>query len=314
MMIFEGSNTYTGAAHILGEVRRDVRKWKHIFLWLFLAGSLSVLVLMGGTGGSPPSNHASASSDPTGSTPATSGHVFIIVMENKSYDAALRGNYLASLASEYAVATDYHAIAHPSLPNYLALTSGSTWGVMDGDYHALPRGEDVGSELTSAGIPWRAYMEDMSDGCFDSTYPYALRHNPFAYYGGQCTPNVVDLSQLDADLSGETPNFVWITPNLCHDGHDCSVDSGDQWLAGFVPKITESTAWKEDGVLFIVWDEDEGKTESNRVPLIVVAPNRKIHQTDAYYDHYSLLATIQDRLGIKRLGEAENRQAIEDIF
>lgn len=237
------------------------------------------------------------------------------MMENRSYDQALGGDYTASLASEYAVATDYHTVTHPSLPNYLALTSGSTWDVTNDKYQSLPSGEDVGSELTSAGIPWKAYMEDMSDGCFDSPKPYALKHNPFAFYGGQCPSNVVDLSQLDADLSGETPNFVWITPNLCHQGHDCSVSSGDQWLAEIVPKITESDAWKQDGVLFIVWDEDEKKSVSeNRVALVIVAPDLKEHQTDAYYDHYSLLATIQDRLGVERQGEAENAQAIEDIF
>ncbi|MCA1729420.1 MAG: alkaline phosphatase family protein [Actinobacteria bacterium] len=268
--------------------------------------SFAVLVL---TGCAPASNSSS------GSAPTSSGHVFLIMMENRSYDQALGGSYTASLASEYAVATDYHAVTHPSLPNYLALTSGSTWDITNDKYQALPSGEDVGSELTSAGIPWKAYMEDMSNGCFDSPKPYALNHNPFAFYGGQCPSNVVDLSQLDADLSGETPNFAWITPNLCHQGHDCSVSSGDQWLAEVVPKITESDAWKQDGVLFIVWDEDEKKSASeNRVALIVLAPDLEEHQTDAYYDHYSLLATIEDRLGVERLGEAENTQAIEDLF
>jgi hypothetical protein len=70
-------------------------------------------------------------------------------------------------------------------------------------------------------------MEGMSNGCFDSPEPYALKHNPFAFYGGQCPPNVVPLSELDADLAGDTPNFVWITPNLCHDEHDCSVSTGE---------------------------------------------------------------------------------------
>jgi len=238
----------------------------------------------------------------------------MIVLEHKGYDRALRGDYTASLTSKYAVATNYHAVAHPSLPNYLALTSRSTWGVGDDDYHMLPRGEDLGSELTSYGVPWRAYMENMSNGCLNSPKPYTLKHNPFAYYGGKCPPNVVPLSQLDTDLSGETPNFVWITPNLCHDEHDCPVRSGDQWLAKIVPKIIEKDAWKEDGVLFILWEEDEEDPVSNRVPLIVVAPNLKKHQTDALYDHYSLLATVQDRLGLKRLGEAANAQAIEDLF
>jgi phospholipase C len=242
--------------------------------------------------------------------------VFVIMMENKTYDVALQGDYLGSLASQYAVATDYHAVAHPSLPNYLALTSGSTWGITDDKYHELPSGRDLGSQLTSASIPWRAYMEDMSKGCLDSTNPYALRHNPFAYYGGQCPSNVVPLSQLDADLSGDTPNFVWITPNVCHDGHDCSASTSDEWLAEIVPKITESAAWKEDGVLFITWDEDDDKksASSNRVALVVVAPNLKSHQTDAPYDHYSLLATIEDSLGVERLGEAADAQPIDDLF
>jgi phosphatidylinositol-3-phosphatase len=242
------------------------------------------------------------------------GHVFVIMMENKSYDEALGADYLSSLASKYAVATDYHAVAHPSLPNYLALTSGSTWGITDDEYHTLPGGEDLGSELTSADVPWRAYMEDMSEGCFDSSYPYALKHNPFAYYGGQCPSNVVPFSQLDADLSGETPNFVWITPNLCNDGHDCDVNTSDQWLAKIVPKITDSAAWKEDGVLFITWDEDDRQSGPNRIALVVVAPDLKSHQTNVNYDDYSLLATIEDRLGVERLGEATNAQAIEDLF
>jgi hypothetical protein len=244
-------------------------------------------------------------------------HVVVIVFENKEVDQ-IAGNASAptfnGLGRNGARLDPYRAVAHPSLPNYLALTSGSTWGITDDNYHALPSGEDLGSELTSAAISWRAYMEDMTGGCFDSQEPYALKHNPFAYYGGQCPSNVVPLSQLEADLSGNTPNFVWITPNRCHDEHSCSVSEGDWWLSEIVPKIIDSEAWTDDGVLFIVWDEDDKESGANRVPLIVVASNLKKHQTDAYYDHYFLLATIQDRLGVKRLGEADNAQAIEDLF
>lgn len=245
------------------------------------------------------------------SVPPSSKHVFLIMMENKTFDEALQGNYTASLASKHALATNYHAITHPSLPNYLALTSGSTWGIKSDNYQALPSDEDVGSELTSAGIPWRAYMENMTNGCLDSSEPYKLGHNPFAFYGGQCPSNVVPLSQLDADLSGNTPNFVWITPNVCHDEHNCSVSAGDQWLGEIVPKIMDSAAWQDDGVLFVTWDEDDQASGSNRVPLIMVAPALKERQTDIYYDHYSLLATIEDRLGVPRLREAVKAQAIE---
>ena len=286
------------------------------FLVLIIA---STFVLSGCAGSTIPADSKtsappSATSTLVASTSTSPGHVFVITMENKSYDNALSGHYTASLASEYAVATDYHAVARPSLPNYLALTSGSTWDVTDDGYHELTSGEDLGSELTSAGIPWRAYMENMSDGCFGSPPPYVIKHNPFAFYGGQCPSNVVPLSQLDADLSEDTPNFVWITPNLCHDGHDCSVRTSDQWLAEVVPKITESAAWKEDGVLFVLWEEADKNDSSNHVPLIVVAPILQSHYIEGYYDHYSLLATIEDRLGAERLGEAVYAQPIEGLF
>jgi hypothetical protein len=290
-----------------------------------------VIFLLAGCGGTSGSSVHETSSKQGTSTiseaASSSGHVFIIIMENNGSDQPLGGNYTASLASKYAAATNYHAVAHPSVPNYLALTSGSTWGIRDDDYHSLSSGEDLGSELTSAGIPWRAYMEDMTKGCFHSKKPYKVKHNPFAYYGGQCPSNVVDLSELEADLSGNTPNFVWITPNLCHDEHSCSGSEGDQWLSEMVPKIMDSAAWKDDGVLFIVWDEDDNKADrksykktgelpasSDRVPLIVVAPNLKSHQMDTYYDHYSLLATVEDRLGVGRLGEAIDAQSLNELF
>ena len=285
--------------------------------WSVLMIFISVLVLwllLVGCGEQQSSSQAAQQPNQVSGSTSAKKHVFVILMENKGYDQALGGDYTASLASQYAVATNYHAVAHPSLPNYLALTSGSTWDITDDQYHSLSGGEDLGSELTAAGISWRAYMENMTDECFDSSYPYTLKHNPFAFYGGQCSPNVVSLSQLDADLSGNTPNFVWITPNLCHDEHDCDVGKGDQWLAEIVPKITASAAWKDDGLLFITWDEDDKLSGPNRIPLIVVAPTLKEHQTDAHYDHYSLLATIEDQLGVERLGEAAKAQAIEDLF
>src|SRR5438270_12249548 len=129
-----------------------------------------------------PTTTAVPSPSPTPS-PSTPGSVFVIVMENRDYDQAMAGGYTAQLARTYALATDYHGVSHPSLPNYLAMTSGSTWGVADDGWHPLPN-TGLGSQLTAAGIPWRAYMEGMSGTCLSSPYPYALKHDPFAYYRG----------------------------------------------------------------------------------------------------------------------------------
>jgi hypothetical protein len=244
--------------------------------------------------------------------PAAGSHVFVIVMENRSYAEAISQPYTARLASRYAVATDYHAVSHPSLPNYLALTSGSTFGITDDGYHRLPAG-GIGAQLTQRGIPWRAYMEGMTRGCTDSPGPYALKHDPFAYYGGACPPQVVPLTSLDADLRGATPSFVWITPDLCHDGHDCSSQTADDFLAGLVPRILASDAWRQNGLLLITWDEDDGHGD-NRVPALVVAPTLASHQTSRPHDHYSLLATVEDRLGVPRLGEAARASAFDELF
>lgn len=240
-------------------------------------------------------------------------HVFVIVMENHSPDQALSGTFTASLAAHFGTAQNYHAIAHPSVPNYLALTSGSTWGVQDDSYHVLPR-NDLGTQLTKAGVPWRAYMEGLgSEGCLDSPVPYDAGHNPFAFYGGQCPSNVVPLTQLAGDLGGSTPLFVWITPDRCHDTHDCNVAAGDDWLRQEVGLITDSAAWKSGGVLFITWDEDDGSTE-NRVLTLVVAQGVSHRSSSQMYTHYSLLATVEDLLGVGRLGQAANAQPMTDLL
>jgi acid phosphatase len=257
---------------------------------------------------------AACSPSGPGSKPAQKAqHVFVIVMENHSYEQALNGSFMSSLSSEHGVAENYHAVAHPSVPNYLALTSGSTWGVEDDSYRALPR-KDIGTQLTDAGVSWRAYMDGMTDaGCIDSPVPYDPGHNPFAFYGGACPKNVVPLTDLQADLSGQkTPSFVWITPDRCHDTHDCDVSVGDAWLEQQVGEITDSKAFKSGGVLFITWDEDDMSAD-NQVLTVVVAPNDKHRTSNREYTHYSLLATVEELLGVGRLGQAASATTMTDL-
>jgi hypothetical protein len=237
--------------------------------------------------------------------------VFVVVMENRSSAEALAQPYLARLVSTDALATNYHAVAHPSLPNYLALTSGSTFGIADDSYHRLPAG-GLGAQLTVHGVPWRAYMEGMGSDCLVNQGRYAVKHDPFGYYGGSCPPNVVSFATLDADLAGATPRFAWITPDLCDDGHDCSTRTADDFLARLVPTITASPAWARGGVLFVTWDEDDGNN-GNHVATVVVSPRLVAHRSARPYDHYSLLATVEDLLGVPRLGAAARARAMHDL-
>ncbi len=251
----------------------------------------------------------SASPEPSASPDPT--HVYVIVLENRSYSQVVGNGYIAQLAQQYAIATDYHGVSHPSLPNYLALTSGSTYGIADDGWHSLPAG-GLGAQLTAAGIDWRAYMEGMTRGCYNSPYPYALKHNPFAYYGATCPAQVVPFTQFAGDMAGNVPRFVWITPDLCHDGHDCSNSVVDAWLSQTVAAILSSHAWQQNGVLFITWDE--GEDSSNSVLTMVVQPAPLIHSSSVAYNHYSLLATIEDRLGVPRLGAAAGATPMSDLL
>ena len=260
-----------------------------------------------------PRPSASSSSIPTTGSPgaAAASHVFVIVMENRGFSEAIGQPYTAQLAAQYAVASNYHAVAHPSLPNYLALTSGSTWGIKDDGYHPLPPG-GLGAQLTQAGASWRAYMEGLGSDCLASDSRYAVKHNPFAYYGGGCPSNVVPLTELQGDLARGAPRLAWITPDLCHDGHDCSSAAADDFLRSLVPGILASTAWQQGGLLLITWDEDDGST-GNRVLTLVIAPQLAAHSSDRPHDHYSLLATVEDAVGVSRLGQAAQAAPLTEL-
>jgi len=288
-----------------------------------LAASLIGLLLMAGCTSTTSQVHASPTPQPTivtapspsaspEATPASSpAHVFVIVLENRSYAQVIGTSYIAQLAQQYGVASNYHGVSHPSLPNYLAMTSGSTFGITDDGWHNVPAG-GLGGQLSTAGIEWRAYMEGMTGGCYRSPYPYALKHNPFAYYGGSCPSQVVSFNQFAGDMSGDVPRLVWITPGLCHDGHDCSNSVVNGWLAQTVPLILNTSAWQDNGVLFITWDE--GEDSANSVLTLVIHPDPLNHLSQKGYDHYALLATIEDQLGVPRLGQAAQVGAMTDLM
>jgi len=250
-----------------------------------------------------------ASAEPAPSP--TPSHVFVLVMENRSASQAITGHYTSQLAAQYGVANNYRGVSHPSLPNYLAMTSGSTWEITDDGFHDLPAG-GLGAQLTAAGMDWRAYMEGMGSDCFRNGNGYALKHNPFAYYGSICPAQVVPFSQFANDMTGSVPRFVWITPNMCHDGHDCSTATADSWLEQTVPTILATSAWQDNGVLFITWDE--GEDSANSVLTLVIQPDQLNHSSDKAYNHYSLLAAIEDRLGLARLGAAAQAEPMPDLL
>src|SRR5262245_31606165 len=283
-------------------------------------------------------------------------HVFVIVMENTSLASLQAANntpYLSGLAASAATSSNYHGVAHPSLPNYVAITSGGTsdiqcdcsptagtacsssnCNIVLADCGCPVGTPHLGDQLDAAGKSWRNYGEDMGAPCnLTTSGDYAARHVPFLYYNNvqtnaaRCAAHVVDYGGFAADLAGTTPALVMIAPNLIHDMHDpvaippntMNYKNGDDWLAQEVPRILASPAYQQAGVLFIVWDEDDLSgvpSADDPIPFFLLSPLARQNGfvSTTHIDHYSLLATIEDGLSLPRLGKAAAAKPLNDFF
>jgi acid phosphatase len=204
----------------------------------------------------------------------------------------------------------------------MALTSGDTF-FPDDCVECTTPAVNLLDSIEASGRTWTAYMEDMPAPCTTSdSGVYVARHNPFVHYddivgdGARCSNGVVPSSGFGSDLAANTlASFVWITPNLCNDMHDCSIATGDAWLQAVVPQILQSPAFA-NSVLFVVWDE--GTTTAGgggHIPLIVASPMTPAGtQSTQAATHYSLLRTIEDAWGLSPLGQSANATALSDFF
>ena len=252
-------------------------------------------------------------------------HVFVIVMENQEYGNVIGNSaapYINSLAQQYGVATNDDAITHPSLPNYMALTSGDTY-FTDDCTGCVTSAANIADRIEASGRTWTAYMEDLPSACAATdSGSYTARHNPFVHYSdivsnsARCNSHIVPFSNFAADLSnGTLANYVWITPNLCHDMHDCSVGSGDAWLSTVVPQILQSPSFR-NSVLILAWDEGVTSTGGGgQVPLVVASPYTPAGtQVAVAVNHYSLLRTIEDAWQLAPLGQSAGATAMTSFF
>ncbi len=249
-------------------------------------------------------------------------HVFTIIMENEEATRIV-GNpsaaYINSLAGQYATASNYYGVSHPSLPNYLALTGGDTFKISTDCTDCFVAADNIVNQLEAAGRSWKAYMESMPNPCFVGDAPplYRQKHNPFIYYDNVRTDparcnNIVPFTQFATDLQAKAlPDYVWITPNMCNDMHDCSIAEGDAWLQKVVPQILASPAWQDNGVLFITFDEGDSQdgcctvAHGGKVETLVISPLAQRGFTSAVpYDHYSLLRTIEQAWNLPLLAKA----------
>ena len=260
--------------------------------------------------------------------PATWEHVVWIWFENHGYGAVVGARDAPHLNRRLArgcgLATNYHSLAHPSLPNYIAATSGlplNALGPLRDDCNATGACHTAATSIFALAPSWGAYEESMRRPCTHwFTGRYAASHNPAVYYTGldDCRTHDLPLRALRVALDSDTlPAFVFVMPNMCDSMHSCSVATGDAWLWRMIRRLTASAAYRRGTMaVFVTFDESASADSDDRVATLVISPSTPPHTRSAkFFDHYSLLRTTEEMLGISRLlGEARRAPSMRAAF
>jgi acid phosphatase len=245
--------------------------------------------------------------------------LLVVVLENHSRAQAMRQMpYLAAQAARYGEATSWYAVSHPSLPNYLELAGGSTFGVHDDrppSAHPLS-GPSVFGQLLAAQQPVRAYIEAMPTPCAQvNSGRYAVRHNAWAYFvasaeraacrrydvpSGTATSGVLH----DDVVAGRLPRYSQLIPDVCHDGHDCSLAVADSWLAAWLRRIEAAPDFTSGRLAVVVTFDEDDNHSGNHVAFVVAAAQLHGRVVSTRFTHASLAAAPSRLVGLPPLRSA----------
>jgi hypothetical protein len=256
---------------------------------------------------------------PSHETAATSAHpskVLVVIEENHSF-AQMKADmpFLFGLATEYGYATNWTAIRHPSLPNYLAITGGSTFGVADDRSPAAHQVEvgdakSVFDQALDAGKTARTYAESMPKPCFLHDYPaaapaYTVRHNPWAYYSAsrtRCRRHDVPMAGFATTARRNAlPDLGFLIPNLCDDAHSCSPATADAFLKRTLPDVLASSDFTSGRLAVIVTGDEDDRSSGNKVLTTVMSTRLSHRVVTRQLDHYSLTRYLAQVLGVRPL-------------
>ncbi len=261
-------------------------------------------------------------------------HILIIIFENKEFGSVIGNSnmpYFNLLASSHTLLTEHYAVTHPSLPNYLALIGGDTFGITDNCIHfenCYINSPSLPDFIEESGRTWKTYQDDMPEPCFEGeTLRYVRKHNPFIFFDPirldkeRCQRSIVPLTQMDADIAAnDLPDFIFITPDICYSAHDCSLNLADEFLKEQIDKLypaLESTG--EPYLIILTWDEGQGEHSCCGLPLVAggriatvfISPQAKENfQDDTPYSHYSILKMISEAWGLPFLGHTADSETL----
>ncbi|MGZ4553001.1 MAG: alkaline phosphatase family protein [Mycobacteriaceae bacterium] len=255
--------------------------------------------------------------------------VLVVVEENHTAASALRAMpYLAALAGAYGQASDYHAVAHPSLPNYLAIAGGSTFGVTDdADPSSHPvTGDSVFDSALANHQSSKSYAEAMPAPCALTSHErYAVKHNAWTYFSDSASrrncqrfdvpAGTMASGPLRADIdAGALPTVGELIPDLCHDGHDCPLGTADDWLRQWLPVVMAGPDYRSGHLAIVVTFDEDDDSGPNTVLATVVAPNIAHVSSADRLTHYSLSRYLAERSASTPLHDAVSAPSLREAF
>ena len=265
-------------------------------------------------------------------TPPTTSHthltkVLTIVEENHSLQQMQTSMpFLSALATQYGYATGYTAVSHPSLPNYLAISGGSTFDITNDAApaaHPIP-GSSVFGQALAAGKTAKVYAESMPTNCaLTNADTYAVRHTGWAYYideraacqTGQVPMGSTSAGALAGDIAaGHLPTIGWAIPDLNHDAHDGTLAEADHWLAGWLPAILAGPDFRSGGLAVVITADEDDRHSGNNVLTVVAAPALTGKVVNAALTHYSLTGLYDDVIGTPKLRQAATAPSFAAAF
>jgi phosphatidylinositol-3-phosphatase len=250
-------------------------------------------------------------------------HVIVIVFENKEWGSVM-GNAEAptfnAYARRYARLTRVYGVTHPSLPNYLALVSGSTQKITTNCADCVISARSLADTIEAQGRSWKTYAEGLpSPGFLGAAHGrYSKTHNPFAYFRSIAKnparrARIVPFRQLTVDLRAEQlPDFSLVVPDSCNSMHDCPVATGDAWLGQNVPQLLQLPRT----VVFVLFDEGASRLRGGgHIPALALGTAVRARSLfTRITDHYGVLRTIEDAWGLPRLGRSARAKPITGIW
>lgn len=277
-----------------------------------------------------PTTASNTSSSNTTASSTTSGHKIMVILEENHSRVEAMANmpHLATWAARFGFATNYSAVTHPSLPNYLAIGGGSTFSVTDDNppsSHPLS-GSSVFGQTLAAGKTAKTYAEDMPSNCaLSSSGGYAVRHNEWAYFADTaersgCNVNDVPMGTTSSgnllnDINaGGLPVTGQMTPNLCNDAHDCSLATADNWLNLWVPKLMAGPDYLSGNLTILITADEDDSTAANNVAFVVIDPRLSAKTVTSAANHYSLTRWLDANASAPLLRNAATAADLKSAF